>query len=115
MQARRSYSHPTVELANFVSVGNDVIATEDLSNEVLAKSETEEVNGSDIDSDDDELDLRLPVVYAITAVDVLRVHFVRMPMGCQFLPQLDAMEAVIGKRNIMHHLQSHIGSFFHKK
>lgn len=64
-----------MQLEDFVTVDNDAIATEDLPNEVLAKSTAKDTDGFNIDSDDDGPNRQLPVVSAITTVDMLCAHF----------------------------------------
>lgn len=108
------FSKYNVELADFVTA-DDIIETEDLSKKALAKWDAEEADSSDIDSDDDGPNLQLPIVSVITAVDVLRTHFVATPMGCQLLSQLDAMQAAIVKTNVIHRVRSHIEDFFRKE
>lgn len=73
---------PDRELVDFVSADNVVVAAEDLLNEALAKDAAEKADGSDIDSNDAGPNLQLPVVSAITAVDV---HTLReCPWGASF-------------------------------
>ncbi|KAG0426788.1 hypothetical protein HPB47_026110 [Ixodes persulcatus] len=107
---------PGLDHMNFAFADDNIVATEDVSTEDLAKSVVDEsADGTASDDDCDNGRISQPVTSgaAVAAVDVLRMYF--RGSDPSFDLQFDKFEAAIVKRSLANSVQGTLDGFLQKE